>query len=142
MDIKLQNAYVKVVLDNFLEVVKQNLLFQAQLEVMKSNIVDNEALQRQVQELSEINEQIKSNVSAQSNTLTQEQKRLQSAVNDYMKKNKILEEELAKVKSELAERNKYIKKTEKQKVEKKEEISPAPEKVEVKPTISPPINSF
>ena len=32
MDINLQNAYVEVVLENFLSVVKQNLLFQAQLE--------------------------------------------------------------------------------------------------------------
>ncbi len=141
MDIKLQNAYVKVVLDNFMEVVKQNLLFQAQLEIMKSDLVDKETLQRQVQELSEINEQIKSNVTAQSNNLTQEQKRLQSAVNEYMKKNKTLEEELAKVKSELVEKNKYIKKTEKQKVEKKEEVPATPEKVEEKTIASAP-NSF
>ncbi len=141
MDIKLQNAYVKVVLDNFMEVVKQNLLFQAQLEIMKSDLVDKETLQRQVQELSEINEQIKSNVTAQSNNLTQEQKRLQSAVNEYMKKNKTLEEELAKVKSELVEKNKYIKKTEKQKVEKKEEVPATPEKVEEKAIVSAP-NSF
>lgn len=141
MDIKLQNAYVKVVLDNFMEVVKQNLLFQAQLEIMKADLVDKETLQRQVQELSEINEQIKSNVTAQSNNLTQEQKRLQSAVNEYMKKNKTLEEELAKVKSELVEKNKYIKKTEKQKVEKKEEVPATPEKVEEKTIVSAP-NSF
>lgn len=142
MDIKLQNAYVKVVLDNFMEVVKQNLLFQAQLEIMKAELVDKDTLQRQVQELSEINEQIKSNVTVQNNNQTQEQKRLQSAVNDYMKKNKNLEDELAKVKSELAEKNKYIKKTEKQKVEKKEEVPATPEIVEVKPTVSTPINSF
>lgn len=141
MDIKLQNAYVKVVLDNFMEVVKQNLLFQAQLEIMKAELVDKETLQRQVQELSEINEQIKSNVTVQNNNQTQEQKRLQAAVNEYMKKNKSLEDELAKVKSELVEKNKYIKKTEKQKVEKKEEVPATPEKVEEKPTVSAP-NSF
>ena len=141
MDIKLQNAYVKVVLDNFMEVVKQNLLFQAQLEIMKADLVDRETLQRQVQELSEINEQIKSNVTVQNNNQTQEQKRLQTAVNEYMKKNKTLEEELAKVKSELVEKNKYIKKTEKQKVEKKEEVPATPEKVEEKPIVSAP-NSF
>ena len=141
MDIKLQNAYVKVVLDNFMEVVKQNLLFQAQLEIMKSDLVDKETLQRQVQELSEINEQIKSNVTVQNNNQTQEQKRLQTAVNEYMKKNKSLEDELVKVKSELAEKNKYIKKTEKQKVEKKEEVPATPEKVEEKPIVSAP-NSF
>lgn len=141
MDIKLQNAYVKVVLDNFMEVVKQNLLFQAQLEIMKADLVDKDTLQRQVQELSEINEQIKSNVTVQNNNQTQEQKRLQAAVNEYMKKNKSLEDELAKVKSELVEKNKYIKKTEKQKVEKKEEVPATPEKVEEKPTVSAP-NSF
>jgi len=141
MDIKLQNAYVKVVLDNFMEVVKQNLLFQAQLEIMKADLVDRETLQRQVQELSEINEQIKSNVTVQNNNQTQEQKRLQTAVNEYMKKNKSLEDELVKVKSELAEKNKYIKKTEKQKVEKKEEVPATPEKVEEKAIVSAP-NSF
>ena len=141
MDIKLQNAYVKVVLDNFMEVVKQNLLFQAQLEIMKADLVDRETLQRQVQELSEINEQIKSNVTVQNNNQTQEQKRLQTAVNEYMKKNKSLEDELVKVKSELVEKNKYIKKTEKQKVEKKEEVPATPEKVEEKAIVSAP-NSF
>jgi hypothetical protein len=37
MDVRLQNAYVEVLLGNFMEVVKQNLMFQAQIEVNKNS---------------------------------------------------------------------------------------------------------
>ena len=37
MDVKLQNAYVEVLLDNFLSVVKQNIMFQAQLKTLNDS---------------------------------------------------------------------------------------------------------
>lgn len=62
MDVRLQNAYVQVVLDNFLEVVKQNLMFQAQLEVNKSILVEAEEVKRKIQELSDRNLELQKNL--------------------------------------------------------------------------------
>lgn len=127
MDVKLQNAYVEVLLDNFMAVVKQNIMFQAQLEVMKSNVSEAEDVKRKIQELSErnvdlqktnneLNEKLesltgenttlKSTVGQKeqqvSNTtnIIREKDRLQSAVNDYMRQVKNLQEEIKSVKSE------------------------------------------
>jgi myosin heavy subunit len=55
MDVKLQNAYSQVLLDNFLAVVKQNILFQAQLETLKSEIEEANETKRKIQELSNSN---------------------------------------------------------------------------------------
>jgi len=74
MDVRLQNAYVEVLLGNFMEVVKQNLMFQAQIEVNKT--------------------------SGSNDSLKQEKDRLQSAVNDYMRQLKETQQEVLKVKSE------------------------------------------
>ena len=56
MDVKLQNAYVEVLLGNFMEVVKQNLMFQAQLEVGKQVNIDADGVRRKIQELTGTNE--------------------------------------------------------------------------------------
>ena len=62
MDVKLQNAYVEVLLGNFMEVVKQNLMFQAQLEVGKQNNSDTDGVRRKIQELSERNVELQKNL--------------------------------------------------------------------------------
>ena len=55
MDVKLQNAYVEVLLGNFMEVVKQNLMFQAQIEVSKNDVIDSESIKRKIEELANSN---------------------------------------------------------------------------------------
>lgn len=127
MDVKLQNAYVEVLLDNFMSVIKQNIMFQAQLEVLKGNITEADEIKRKVLELSERNAQLQLTVTSLetqveslsgendnlkstvdkkdaqvSSTLTlrQEKDRLQSAVNDYMRQIKMLKEDVLKAKAE------------------------------------------
>lgn len=127
MDVRLQNTYVQVLLDNFMEVVKQNLMFQAQLEVNKSSVSESEDIKRKIQELADRNIELQkvieqkdvelssfstelgnvktvlnekqSQLNNQSST-TQEKDRLQNAVNDYMRQLKQAKDELLKVKSE------------------------------------------
>ena len=55
MDVKLQNAYVEVLLDNFMAVVKQNIMFQAQMEIMKSAVSEADDVKRKILELSDRN---------------------------------------------------------------------------------------
>ena len=55
MDVRLQNAYVEVLLGNFMEVVKQNLMFQAQIEVNKNSLQEAEDSVRRLKEVSEAN---------------------------------------------------------------------------------------
>jgi len=55
MDVRLQNAYVEVLLGNFMEVVKQNLMFQAQIEVNKSSLQEAEDSVRRLKEVSDSN---------------------------------------------------------------------------------------
>jgi len=120
MDVRLQNAYVEVLLSNFMEVVKQNLMFQAQLEVNKNNVREAEDSVRKLKEVADSNVQYQNQSvekdkiinqltterdnlksSAGSNTsIIQDRDRLQNAVNDYMRQLKNTQLEVLKVKSE------------------------------------------
>ena len=120
MDVRLQNAYVEVLLGNFMEVVKQNLMFQAQLEVLKTDTKDVPDFQRKLKEISDNNIELQkqvlekdrkiSDLSVERDTLKnsanntdsikQEKQRLQSAVNDYMRQLGESKNELLRVKSE------------------------------------------
>jgi chromosome segregation ATPase len=130
MDVKLQNAYVEVLLDNFLAVVKQNLMFQAQLEVMKGSVNEADDVKRKIAELSERNFTLQQtnddlsrklesldgeNVSLKNDVgqkdiqvnntenIIREKDRLQSSVNGYMRQIKSLEDEIKDVKSQSQE---------------------------------------
>lgn len=120
MDVRLQNAYVEVLLGNFMEVVKQNLMFQAQIEVNKNSLQEAEESIRRLKEVSDANINYQSQLvekdkiinqltaerdslkgsSGISLSLKQEKDRLQSAVNEYMRELKTAQQELLVVKSE------------------------------------------
>lgn len=120
MDMKLQNAYVEVLLGNFMEVVKQNIMFQAQLEVTKASTKEVAELSRKVEDLTKVNLALQSGLTERDNvianqtgqlssansqktdvsSLRQEKDRLQAAVNDLMRQLKQSKEELLISKSE------------------------------------------
>ena len=135
MDVKLQNAYVEVLLDNFLSVVKQNVMFQAQLKTLNDSgdelVNTKKALeelkskynecQTETSKLSNLNNALQvDNTNKQgqiqhSENLVNEKNRLQSAVNEYMKQVKKLEEDrvskdvtIADLNSNVSSLNKYI----------------------------------
>ena len=127
MDVRLQNAYVEVLLGNFMEVVKQNLLFQAQIEVNKNSSHEADNSVRRLKEISDSNveyqkqsgekdakinhlenrvnqliterDNLKSS-SGNNDSLKQEKDRLQNAVNDYMRQLKATQQEVLLVKSD------------------------------------------
>jgi len=103
-----------------MEVVKQNLMFQAQLEVNKNSIREAEDSIKKLKEVSDSNIQyqnqsvekdkiinqltterdnLKSSAGS-NNSVLQERDRLQNAVNDYMRQLKDTQLEVLKVKSE------------------------------------------
>lgn len=109
MDVRLQNAYVEVLLGNFMEVVKQNLMFQAQIEVNKNSLQEAEDSVRRLKEVSDSNIELQKRISqlevevnnSKSNLVDKAEKdRLQSAVNDYMRQLKATQQEVLKAKSE------------------------------------------
>lgn len=133
MDVNLQNVYAEVLLDNFVAVIKQNIMFQAQLEVLTKNASDSEKLKSEIYELKRTNNDLQQQLNNFSgtqidinnvNNIKTEKDRLQSAVNDYMRQIKKLNEDLLKVKAEsqetlilnsnrMEELNKYIDRLEK-----------------------------
>lgn len=120
MDVKLQNAYVETLLENFIAVVKQNIMLQAQLEVsnsinaenadIRNNFMEvtkrNNELQEIVNSLSGENSNLKNSV-AQKDVLA-EKDRLQTAVNGYMKQVKFFEDRLEKALDNNSQLTKYI----------------------------------
>lgn len=143
MDVNLQNAYTEVLLDNFVSVIKQNVMFQAQLEIAGKTINELNAVAARVDQLAGRNAELETilqsmgdengrlktdmvnkNTQVQSTeTIRAEKYRLQAAVNEYMRKNRDLEEQVLKAKSEssdallsnqktIEELNKYIQRLE------------------------------
>jgi SMC interacting uncharacterized protein involved in chromosome segregation len=82
MDVKLQNAYVNVLLDNFLSVVKQNVMFQAQLEVNKNEFEVLEDFRRQVNDLSRRNEELQHGLQQRDFNLSEKDKQINSLISE------------------------------------------------------------
>lgn len=125
MDVKLQNAYTSVLLDNFMSVVKQNIMFQAQLEVLNESVREAEESKRKLKELSDRNVELQQSIDASSirrnenvkyDDLLEEKKRLQIASNSYMRQLEKLKRESVDEKMELLKRieelTKYVVKLE------------------------------
>lgn len=128
MDVKLQNAYVEVLLDNFLSVVKQNVMFQAQLKTLSDS---SEELARTKNALEELNAKYldcerkftesgnlinslridntnKESQIVNTTNLQKEKDRLQAATNDFMRQINKLKEENKSILDKLNSQNKYI----------------------------------
>ena len=104
MDVNLQNVYADVLLENFVSVIKQNIMFQAQLEIAGKTInelnaiaarVDqmagrNAELEAILQSIGGENDRLKTDMVSKDSqvnsteTIRAEKDRLQEAVNDYM----------------------------------------------------------
>ena len=82
MDVKLQNAYVNVLLDNFVSVIKQNVMFQAQLEVNKNEFEVLEDFRRQVNDLSRRNEELQHGLQQRDFNLSEKDKQINSLISE------------------------------------------------------------
>lgn len=122
MDNEFLNSYVEVLTQNFDSVLKQNLLFQTQLKTVEKTKIEND-------ELNKILEEKNLNIKNLENTITQfqsdintkqtsdqknyqsildEKNRIQLSLNDYMKTNEFLKNSLNSQKELLFNAEKEI----------------------------------
>ncbi len=120
-DVKFIQKYNEVILENFNAVLKQNLLFQAQIGVMEEDIKkheDYEIIKSEVSKLIEENNNLrnelnhKNSIIQNSSNTDGERNRLQTALNKQSKELSILNNKIEKLEKEFDNKNEYIKKLE------------------------------
>lgn len=114
MSVEFSNAYQEILLDNLMAIIKQNFMFQTQLKFAEDNSKAKTEVQIKYNELLQTHEALKEfKAKADVNASAHEDKsRLQSALNDNMKKNTLLQKELEVKDMEIASLKEYIEKLE------------------------------
>jgi chromosome segregation ATPase len=114
MSVEFSNAYQEILLDNLMAIIKQNFMFQTQLKLAEDTGKVKAELQAKYNELLQAHESLKDfKVKADTNASAHEDKsRLQSALNDSMKKYAALQKELEAKDTEIASLKDYIEKLE------------------------------
>ena len=114
MSVEFSNTYQEILLDNLVSIIKQNFIFQTQLKLAESGNKDKselqekydtlfsqyESLKSQTPELEALRLRVNTNAGAH-----EEKSRIQSALNDEMKKSVELKGQLEVKSSELAGKN-------------------------------------
>ena len=135
MDVQFINSYNEVLFDNFVSVLKQNILFQTNIKILEEKLQKALELQKDIDDLSNIRNEYNAaldNIGKLQEQLNQkdqqlssmhsndaEKYRLQSAVNDLMRQNAELEAKLNKkiTKKKTTANNSIVAVLEEQKVE-------------------------
>jgi len=121
MSVEFSNAYQEILLDNLMSIIKQNFLFQTQLKLSEDSGKVREELQNKYNELVKVHEVLKQQLSDTqtvklkaeiSDSVHEEKSRLQSALNDMMKKKTALEKDLQEKISEIESLKEYVTKLE------------------------------
>lgn len=121
MSVEFSNAYQEILLENLMTIIKQNFIFQTQLKLTedtgkqkaeleaKYNEVVNQwnAVQGQLEEIESYKQRANNNNSAH-----QEKTRIQTALNDEMKKSAGLKTQLQDKEGEISKLKEYIGKLE------------------------------
>ena len=111
MSVEFSNTYQEILLDNLVSIIKQNFIFQTQLKLAENGNKDKTELQEKYDTLFSQYESLKSQtpelealrLRADTNAGAHEEKsRIQSALNDEMKKSVELKGQLEVKSSELA----------------------------------------
>ena len=114
MSVEFSNTYQEILLDNLVSIIKQNFIFQTQLKLAENGNKDKTELQEKYDTLFSQYESLKSQspelealrLRADTNAGAHEEKsRIQSALNDEMKKSVELKGQLEAKSSELAKKN-------------------------------------
>jgi chromosome segregation ATPase len=117
MSVEFSNTYQEILLDNLVSIIKQNFIFQTQLKLAESGNKDKaelqekydtlfsqyESLKSQTPELEALKLRVDTNAGAH-----EEKSRIQSALNDEMRKNVELKGQLEVKSSELAGKTQEI----------------------------------
>jgi len=154
MSVEFSNAYQEILLDNLVGIIKQNFVFQTQIKLLESNSKDRETLQKSLSDLKskydELNNLYNSkqndlrqidvykNKAEQNNTILQEKNRIQSALNEEMRKSSTYKKQLDDKDAELNDLKKYVERLEQnvpvtklKKLKSTENVKIEPPKVEV-----------
>ena len=117
MSVEFSNTYQEILLDNLVSIIKQNFIFQTQLKLAEGGNKDKEELQEKYDTLFSQYESLKSQtpelealrLRVDTNAGAHEEKsRIQSALNDEMKKSVDLKGQLEVKSSELAGKTQEI----------------------------------
>jgi chromosome segregation ATPase len=117
MSVEFSNTYQEILLDNLVSIIKQNFIFQTQLKLAEGGNKDKaelqekydtlfsqyESLKSQTPELEALRLRVDTNAGAH-----EEKSRIQSALNDEMRKSVELKRQLEVKSSELAEKTQEI----------------------------------
>ena len=114
MSVEFSNAYQEILLDNLVAIIKQNFVFQTQLKLAEDSGKAKDEIQARYNELVQAHEALKDfKAKADTNASAHEEKsRLQSALNDMMKKNSTLQKDLDGKDTEIEGLKEYINKLE------------------------------
>ena len=121
MSVEFSNAYQEILLDNLVAIIKQNFMFQTQLKLAEDSGKVKEELQAKYNELVATHELMKNQLGEAerlkadydtSSNVHEEKSRLQTALNDTMKKYAGLEKQLVKKDAEIEGLKDYINKLE------------------------------
>ena len=114
MSVEFSNAYQEILLDNLVAIIKQNFVFQTQLKLAEDSGKATAEIQAKYNELLQAYEAVKDlKTKVDVNASAHEDKsRLQSALNDSMKQNTALQNQLEEKNTEIASLNEYIEKLE------------------------------
>ena len=134
MSAEFSNAYQEILLDNLMSIIKQNFIFQTQLKLIEDVGKQKNELQAKYNELiasvdsmrTQLDdaERLKS-IAKTNDSAHQEKQRIQSALNDEMKKNVRLIKDLEEKNTEINKLKEYITKL--------EEIAPASKLKKINP---------
>ena len=117
MSVEFSNTYQEILLDNLVSIIKQNFIFQTQLKLAENGNKDKSELQEKYDTLFSQYESLKSQtpelealrLRVDTNAGAHEEKsRIQSALNDEMRKSVELKGQLEVKSSELAEKTQEI----------------------------------
>jgi len=114
MSVEFSNAYQEILLENLVAIIKQNFVFQTQLKLAEDSGKAKTEIQAKYDELIRAHEALKEfKAKADVNSSAHEEKsRLQSALNDSMKKFTALQKDLEAKDTEIASLKEYIEKLE------------------------------
>ena len=121
MSVEFSNAYQEILLDNLVAIIKQNFMFQTQLKLIEDVGKQKNELQAKYDDLVanvgsmqnrlEEAERIKS-IAQSNDSAHQEKQRIQTALNETMKKNSGLTKEIEEKQLEIIKLKEYITKLE------------------------------
>lgn len=114
MNVEFSNAYQEILLDNLVSIIKQNFVFQTQLKIAEDTGKAKVEIEQKYNELVKTFEELKEfKMRAEVNATAHEEKsRLHGALNDAMKKNTALQQDLENKKTEITNLKEYIEKLE------------------------------